>query len=182
MEEKAIIRLKNEDGNIRDYPDVRDDIIDLLGKEWINTGTGAFIVSKEDIQKLCDRIAEHCSNVPEDMVPKRAWELLKTNVLWQREERKKLVKRLEEMTEIATRAAEIAQDTLPKKKGSEEYQVQLIGNACDLYPGMYEGSVFTVTKETKLRYKGLWSSRAGTYNVSVPKVRCKPYIDMFMFN
>jgi hypothetical protein len=43
------------------------------------------------------------------------------------------------------------------------------------YDGMLAGSVFVVEKETKTLYKGIWSSMMGSYNVSVPKKKCKQY-------
>jgi hypothetical protein len=45
----------------------------------------------------------------------------------------------------------------------------------ETYEDMYEGSVFEVTSETKLYYKGIWSSMLGTYPVKVPKKICKRF-------
>jgi len=37
---------------------------------------------------------------------------------------------------------------------------------------IYKGSNISVEKETATKYTGLWSSRAGTYRVTVPKDKC----------
>lgn len=43
------------------------------------------------------------------------------------------------------------------------------------YNGMVKGTTFYVDKETKTLYKGLWCSMEGSYNVSIPKTKCKRY-------
>jgi hypothetical protein len=45
----------------------------------------------------------------------------------------------------------------------------------ETYDDMPQGSVFEVTSETKLFYKGIWASMWGTYPVKVPKKICKRF-------
>ncbi|MCK9596813.1 hypothetical protein M0R19_06510 [Candidatus Pacearchaeota archaeon] len=43
---------------------------------------------------------------------------------------------------------------------------------------LWKGSVFYVQKESKKYYYGEWASRIGTYNVKVPKDKCKKLDDL----
>lgn len=42
-----------------------------------------------------------------------------------------------------------------------------------VFPGMIEGTIIQEVKEIGDNYEGLFCSAAGSYNVSIPKERCK---------
>ena len=52
-------------------------------------------------------------------------------------------------------------------------KVRVIVDSLDVCPYLYEGSVLQEVKETKKYYKGIFSSFAGSYYITVPKDRCK---------
>jgi len=43
----------------------------------------------------------------------------------------------------------------------------------DICNGLFEGSYISDVSEDEEIYTGMWSSQWGTYEVSVPKYRCK---------
>ncbi len=52
-------------------------------------------------------------------------------------------------------------------------KVEIKFDSTDLCPYLYKGSVLQHVRETKKNYIGIFSSFAGSYEVKVPKKRCK---------
>lgn len=51
--------------------------------------------------------------------------------------------------------------------------VEVKKDSADLYPGLWEGSVIQNAKLVNGEWHGLWTSPYGTYQITVPKARCR---------
>lgn len=52
-------------------------------------------------------------------------------------------------------------------------KVEVIKDSTDLFPYLFEGSVIQNVRENKKNYVGIFSSFIGSYEVEIPKKRCK---------